>query len=102
MFTAVADDHELLADGADRTRIGLPGTDKFDPIRLIANGPIGFELSGPAVIIGGNPFSLVAGPGAIWIHAVEEAGLVTLRATHSRPGTRQVEIRLQPALAEFA
>jgi beta-galactosidase len=100
-FTAVADDHELFADGADATRIVLRVTDEFDRIRPIANDPILFELQGPAVILGDNPFSLVGGTGAIWIRALEDPGRVTLRAKHPRLGTQQVKINVLPAPVEI-
>ena len=68
-FVAVADDHELLGDGADTTRIVLRVTDEFDRIRPIANDPIVFELSGPGQIIGDNPFALSGGTGSgEWRH----------------------------------
>lgn len=99
-FTAIADDHELLADGADTTRIVLRVTDEFDRIRPIANDPIVFELSGPGQIIGDNPFGLTGGTGAIWIRATEQPGTIVLRAKHPRFGTRQIEIKVAAATPE--
>jgi beta-galactosidase len=45
-FEASADDLELIADGADSTRIVFCVTDQFGRIRPIANDPIQLELSG--------------------------------------------------------
>ena len=99
-FTAIADDLELLADGADATRIVLRVTDEFDRIRPIANDPIVFELSGPGHIIGDNPFALTGGTGAIWIRATEQLGTIVLRAKHPRLGTQQIEIKATAAPPE--
>lgn len=96
-FHAIADDLELLADGADCTRIVLRVTDQFGCIRPIANDPIMFELTGPAQLIGDNPFSLVGGTGAIWIRARQQPGVVVVRAKHPRLGTQQITLNLKQA-----
>jgi beta-galactosidase len=100
-FEARADDLELLADGADCTRVVLRVTDEFGVIRPIANDSILLELSGPADLIGDNPFSLVAGTGAIWIRARQRPGTVVLKAKHPRLGTRQIVLTLKPSEPEF-
>lgn len=100
-FIAAADDHALLADGADTTRIALRVTDEFGRIRSIANDPIVFEVDGPATLIGENPFSLIGGTGAIWIRATERPGIVTVRAKHPHLGTQEIRINLLPAPAEL-
>ena len=87
-FEARDDDLELRADGADCTRIVLRVTDEFGCIRPIANDAIQLELSGPADLIGDNPFSLVAGTGAVWIRARQRPGTVVLKAKHPRLGTQ--------------
>jgi beta-galactosidase len=99
-FLLLPDDTELIADGADSTRIVLRVTDEFGAVRPFANGAIKFELKGPADIIGDNPFSLIGGTGAIWIRAKEQAGKVVLKATHPTLGTQQAEIQLAGAAPE--
>jgi beta-galactosidase len=99
-FTLLPDDRTLIADGADSTRVVLRVTDEFDAIRTYANDPIIFALSGPAQIIGDNPFALVGGTGAIWIRAREIAGTARLTAKHPRLGTQSIEFTLLPAPAE--
>src|SRR5215469_15723551 len=101
-FLLLPDDTELIADGADSTRVVLRVTDEFGAVRPFANDSIRFELNGPAEIIGDNPFSLVGGTGAVWIRAGEQAGKVTLKAVHPSLGSQQIEIALQPAPAEIA
>ncbi|MGA7219756.1 MAG: hypothetical protein WBX38_15655, partial [Candidatus Sulfotelmatobacter sp.] len=115
-------DLELIADGADSTRVVLRVTDEFGAIRPYANDPIKLTLEGPAEIIGDNPFALVGGTGAIWIRAneqpaneqpaneqpgneqlgtgqpgTEHPGTVRLTATHPRLGTQVVRFILHPA-----
>ena len=88
------DDRTLNADGADTTRVVLRVTDEFGAVRTYANDPILFTLSGPAEIIGDNPFALVGGTGAIWIRAKETAGTARLSAKHPRLGTQTVDFSL--------
>lgn len=100
-FHIAADDLELRADGADTTRVVFRVTDEFGRVRPIANDPIVFELSGPAQLIGDNPFSLVGGTGAIWIRARQQPGTVVLRATHPRFGTQQINLTITSAEPEL-
>jgi beta-galactosidase len=93
-FLLLPDDHELMADGADSTRVVLRVTDEFGAVQPFANDPIRLEIEGPAEIIGDNPFSLVGGTGAVWIRAKEQAGKVSLKAVHPSLGTQQTEIMI--------
>ena len=88
-FLLLPDDTELIADGADSTRVVLRVTDEFGAIRPFANDAIKFELEGPAEMIGDNPFSLIGGTGAVWIRAQEQAGKVTLKAIHPSLGSQR-------------
>lgn len=99
-FMLLPDDAELVADGADTTRVVLRVADEFDRVRPFAGDAIRLTLEGPAEIIGDNPFGLVGGTGAIWIRAGQQAGEVRLRATHSVLGTQEITIKLTPAAAE--
>jgi len=93
-FMLLPDDTELIADGADSTRIVLRVTDEFGAVRPFANDAIKFELDGPAEIVGDNPFSLIGGTGAVWIRAQEKPGKVRLKAVHPQLGTQQAEIEI--------
>jgi beta-galactosidase len=99
-FTLLPDDLELMADGADTTRVVLRVTDEFGTIRTYADDPIAFTLTGPAKFIGENPFSLVGGTGAVWVRADERAGEVTLTAKHPHLGSQTVKFTLREAPAE--
>lgn len=99
-FLLLPDDTELIADGADSTRVVLRVTDEFGAVRPFANEAIKFEVEGPAKLVGDNPFSLIGGTGAIWIRAQESAGKVTLKAVHPYLGTQQMEIAVVASRGE--
>jgi beta-galactosidase len=99
-FALLPDDNTLVADGADTTRVVLRVTDEFDAIRPFANDAIRFELSGPAQLIGDNPFALIGGTGAIWIRATERPGKVRLTAHHSYLGVQHIELEVIPTPPE--
>ena len=101
-FTLLPDDTTLFADGADTTRVVLRVTDEFDAIRPFANDDVRFELTGPATLIGDNPFGLIGGTGAVWIRAGEQAGKVRLTAHHPNLGEQHIEIEIKAAAAEVA
>ena len=99
-FVLLPDDKELIADGADTTRVVFRVTDEFGAVRTYANDPISFELEGPAELIGDNPFALVGGRGAVWVRAGDQAGTVKLRAKHPRLGEQSVSFALKASEAE--
>jgi beta-galactosidase len=99
-FTLIPDDTQLVADGADTTRVVLRVTDEFGNIRPFANDAIRFVIEGPAEIIGDNPFALIGGTGAVWIRAKEEPGEVRLTATHPQLGPQQVRFEIAVTSAE--
>jgi beta-galactosidase len=101
-FTLLPDDATLAADGSDTTRVVLRVTDEFDAIRPFAADAIRFELTGPAQLIGDNPFSLIGGTGAVWIRAGEQPGKVRLTAHHPYLGAQHVDFEITPTPPEAA
>jgi beta-galactosidase len=99
-FVLLPDDQNLLADGADTTRVTLRVTDEFGNVHPSANDPILFTLDGPGELIGDNPFALVGGTGAVWVRAQETPGVVRLTARHLRLGTQMVEFALSAVAPE--
>jgi len=99
-FMLLPDDTNLIADGADTTRVVLRVTDEFGAIRPFANDAIKLELDGSAEIIGDNPFALVGGTGAVWVRAKEQLGKIRLTAIHPQLGKQQIEITIAPAAEE--
>jgi beta-galactosidase len=100
-IVVAADDRELVADGADTTRVVVRVSDEFGAPRPFANDPISFTLEGPARLIGDNPFSLVGGVCAVWVRAELTPGTVRLTAKHPRLGSQTVTINLASAEAEL-
>jgi beta-galactosidase len=99
-FVLIPDDLQLMADGADTTRVVVRVTDEFGAIRPYANDPIAFTLEGPARLIGDNPFALIGGTCAVWIRAGEKDGAVRLTAKHPRLGEQSVSFTLVAAPEE--
>jgi beta-galactosidase len=100
-FVLLPDETELIADGADCTRIVLRVTDEFGAIRPFANDAIKLELDGPASLIGDNPFSLIGGTGAVWIRAQEKPGKIRLKAIHPQLGAQEIEIEIVASSVEL-
>ena len=94
------DDTELEANGSDATRVVLRVTDQFGNVQQFASGAVSLSVTGPAEIVGENPFGIVGGMGAVWLKAKETAGTVRLTAKHPYLGTRTVDIRVKAAAAE--
>jgi len=101
-FVLSPDDTSLVGDGADTTRVVLRVTDEFGAIRPFAADAIKLEISGPAEIIGDNPFTLVGGQGAVWVRALEVSGKAKLTAFHPTLGVQQVEFDITQAEPEIA
>ena len=99
-FVLRPDDTQLIAEGADSTRVVMRVTDEFGAIKPFADDSIRLEIEGPAEIIGDNPFSLVGGTGAVWIRAKEQPGTVRLTATHPQLGPQAVNIEITQAMPE--
>lgn len=100
-FVLTADDLTIVGDGIDATRVIFQVVDKFGAPRLFAGGDVTFELTGPGVLVGDNPFSLTesGGTGAIWIKAAPaSSGKIVLKSVHSTLGSRSVIIRVEPSV----
>lgn len=94
------DNNELQGDGIDATRVVLRVTNEHGGARPFSTGVVALRLEGPGEIIGENPFSLVAGVGAIWVRSKEASGTIRLHARHQYLGEKSVEIRVRPAPPE--
>ena len=95
-----ADDAELLGDGADATRLVFKVVDQFGAERAFAGGEIIFEITGPGVIVGDNPFTLMddsGGVGAVWIKTVPNGvGQIVVKAVHSALGEKSATVNVRP------
>ena len=97
-FVLAADDAALISDGADATRLVFKVQDQFGADRVFATGSVAFELTGPGVVVGDNPFALAdsGGAGAVWIKTIPNGiGTVKVTATHSVLGEKNIEIQVE-------
>lgn len=100
-FFVEADDRELMADGSDATRLVFKVVDRFGADRLLGGGDVHFQLDGPGVLVGDNPFSLAetGGVGAVWIKAQSGAGgRIQVTATHSTLVQSRWRLKFAPRL----
>jgi beta-galactosidase len=97
-FVLAADDQELIGDGSDATRLVFQTVDRFGALRPFAGGEVTFQVEGPGVMVGDNPFRLAdsGGVGAVWIKTLPNSdGRIVVTAAHSLLGTRSVEIKVR-------
>jgi beta-galactosidase len=89
------DDDSLTADGSDSTRVQLQVVDAYGAPRVSRTGDVTLALSGPATLIGDNPFPLkdTGGVGAVWVRSQPGVtGEVVVRATHDSLGSGEASI----------
>lgn len=90
--------HDQFLLTADDTRLVFQVTDRHGFPRAFAEGKVQFEITGPAVLIGDNPFDLAesGGVGAVWLRTQETPGQIRVTATHSTLGAKTVTISAEP------
>jgi beta-galactosidase len=94
-----ADDRSIQADGTDTTRVTFLAVDAYGNQRPRAAGDVRLSLTGPAVLIGDNPFSFGAygGVGGAFVRSEPgRAGLVTVTAQHPDLGRAAVGVTVTP------
>ena len=95
-----ADDTTITADGSDATRVTIRATDTYGNHRPNMTGEVTLTLTGPAVLIGQNPFPFgsYGGVGGAFIRSVPgETGQVTVTARHATLGSASVQITVTAA-----
>jgi len=95
-----ADDTTITADGSDATRVTIRATDTYGNHRPNMTGEVTLTLTGPAVLIGQNPFAFgsYGGVGGAFIRSVPgETGQVTVTARHATLGSASVQITVTAA-----
>jgi beta-galactosidase len=94
------DDTTITADGSDMTRAVFRAVDAYGNQRRYASGQVTLSLSGPATLVGDNPFAFgeYGGLGAVWIRSqAGEPGDITLTARHPLLGRAEIHVRSSPA-----
>jgi beta-galactosidase len=90
-----ADDRSIHADGTDTTRLTFRALDGYGNQRPRASGDVALSLTGPATLIGDNPFRFGAygGVGGAFVRSRPgRAGLVRVTASHPVLGQATVRI----------
>ena len=97
----MAVDHATIsADGSDATRAVFRAIDAYGNQRRYASGTVSLSLSGPAALVGDNPFAFgqYGGLGAAWIRSLAgQPGAITLTASHPLLGQAEVQVRSEQA-----
>jgi beta-galactosidase len=94
-----ADDATISADGSDATRVVFRAVDSYGNQRRYPVGEVTLTMSGPATLIGDNPFAFGAygGLGAVWIRSLaDQPGIITLGASEPELGPAEVRVRSLP------
>jgi len=68
--------------------------------RRYGSGEVMLTLSGPATLVGDNPFAFgqYGGLGAVWIRSLAgQPGAITLTASHPLLGQAEVQVRSEQA-----
>jgi len=94
-----ADNAIISADGSDATRVVFRAVDAFGNQRRHGSGEVALTLSGPAALVGDNPFAFgqYGGLGAVWIRSrAGQPGTITLTANHPLLGWAEVQVRSEP------
>jgi beta-galactosidase len=98
----VIDDEQISADGSDMTRLTFRAVDAYGHRRPGVSGDIALEVTGPAVLIGDNPFPFgeYGGVGGAFLRSQPgRPGPVTVVARHAILGqaTAGLTVRMPPA-----
>ena len=94
----VLDDEELLGDGSDATRAWFRAVDTYGRPRPYVTGDVTLTVSGPAALVGDNPFPFTdtGGAGAVWLRTVPNSpGAVTITAAHPTLGHATASLRVR-------
>jgi len=99
-FSVTIDDSELVADGADTTRVVIQVTDEYGAMRPLCNDPVEITVEGPATLLGNRLVGLASGRTAVWIRAKQQEGIVRISATHPKFGTKTVSVKIAGSYLE--
>lgn len=99
-LSLTVDDTSIQADGSDATRVTFRAVDAHGNQRPYVTGPVTLTLSGPAVLVGDNPFAFgtYGGVGGAFVRSTAGAtGTVTVTAKHATLGSASVSLTVIPA-----
>jgi beta-galactosidase len=96
----IADDTAITADGSDATRVTFRATDAYGNHRPDVTGEVTLSLTGPATLIGQNPFAFgsYGGVGGSFVRSIPgRTGQVTVTARHATLGSASVRVTITTA-----
>ena len=99
-LSLVVDDASIQADGSDMTRITFRALDAYGNQRPYPSGDVTLSLSGPATLIGQNPFEFetFGGVGGAFIRSERgQTGNVTISAEHATLGLATAGVLVTPS-----
>jgi beta-galactosidase len=91
------EDAKIAGDGTDATRLGFRALDAHGNQRPYVAGEVTLSLSGPATIIGQNPFQFATygGVGAVVIRSeADRSGVATVTARHPTLGSATAKLAI--------
>ncbi|HWF56411.1 MAG TPA: glycoside hydrolase family 2 TIM barrel-domain containing protein [Solirubrobacteraceae bacterium] len=94
------EDATITGDGSDATRLSFRALDAFGNQRPYVAGNVTLSLSGPAVLVGQNPFAFqtYGGVGGVFIRSeAGRSGTVTVTASHPTLGTARAKLTVVKA-----
>lgn len=90
-----ADDSSIQADGTDATRVTFRALDAYGNQRPYVTGEVSLSLTGPAALVGDNPFAFgtYGGVGGAFVRSEPgQAGTITVIARHRALGSATVRL----------
>jgi beta-galactosidase len=94
-----ADHASITADGSDATRVTVRALDAYGHQRPHVTGDVSLQLTGPAILVGDNPFPFAAygGVGGAFVRSLPgQPGQVTITAQHQALGQDTVTVTTAP------
>jgi beta-galactosidase len=89
------EDATIAGDGSDATRLTFRALDAYGNQRPYVSGNVTVSLTGPAAIVGQNPFAFATygGVGGVTIRSeANRTGAVTVKARHQTLGTAEAKL----------
>jgi beta-galactosidase len=98
-LSLTAEDTALAADGSDATRLTFRALDAYGHQRPHVTGSVALELTGPATLLGDNPFPFAeyGGVGGAFVRSLPgQTGAVQVTARHRALGDATVGLAINP------
>jgi beta-galactosidase len=98
------EDETIEGDGSDATRLSFRAVDAYGNQRPYVSGRVTLSLTGPAVLIGQNPFAFQAygGVGAVILRSEpDRTGIVKVTAKHHSLGQTTVKLNIVTSTGSF-